>query len=171
MKKKLLIILSLVVVLISTTFVHANSIEREYSCGSAIIPCFVYKGTDAKTWINISNITNENVEVRVVLYKKDGTILKDDNDINSGQIIGSTEMINYSDQIEGASLKFTLSPHSTGTITTLNQNNEVINGYGKIQWSQESSTHHALIASGSMCSTFSDSWSRYGITINGGMPF
>lgn len=170
MKKKLLIVLSLVVVIISTTFVHATDLSSRYSTGNALIPYYYSHEIDSNhevMYFNISNITDKPVDVFLTLYKQDGTIITDDSIIMP--VLTESQVTNYSDQISDNTVKFTLDSHASVLLHIKNTNSTY--GYGKIQWSQEGSAEKALVVFGSAICSIDNNRSRFAVPVNGGLPF
>lgn len=170
MKKKVVIVLSVLVLVVSTTFVNAMDLAN-VSTGSAIIP-FYYcnEATSYSTWYQVSNITDKPVEVTIVLYKDNGVILKDDNNYNTGTIVAvpvvDLNVINYTEDVSGGTVKFSLNPHTQAHIGVLDKGGYQ-QGHGKISWSQQGSTQQALVVH---ASAYNGTNSEV-ISVNAGMPF
>ena len=140
-----------------------------YSTGKAVIP-YYSQYPELLTWISVSNITDNPIDVTVTLYKTDGTIFTDDNNIDTGLITG-IHLQNYSDQVTDATLTFTLNAHSTGWFKIMYSPTDN-NGYGIIKWSQNSNELHGVVANGGYYEHLSNGEiSRQALTINGGLPF
>lgn len=84
-----------------------------YSTGKAVIPAFYITAND-HTFYQVSNITDESIEVRVLLYNADGTVMFDDGCADTGVITATVECLNYIEPVSGATLTFTLDPHCCG---------------------------------------------------------
>ncbi len=142
-----------------------------YSTGKAVIPHF-FLTPIFNYYIDVSNITDNPIEVTLTLYDKDGSIIKDDNNVSAGQIKAYT-VLNYCDQNVDSTASFTLNPHCTGIIElALNPIGKY--GYGVIEWKQNGSIMKGLISCGYMYNYKNDSTTVQSISyfdINGGLPF
>lgn len=149
----------------SSTIVLANS----YSMGKAVIPSYEVAPTCA-THFYVSNITDFPINVIMTLYKEDGSLLTDDNNISKGVIVGSGQLLNYCDKNTDSTVTFTLNAHCTGEVSVMYPN-PLQRGYGVIQWNQDGNALQGLVAWGHMAFYKSSEESRAAIEINGGLPF
>ena len=177
MKRSLVVLTVLLSLFAGVAIVSANS-------GSAIIPHYVastnYYGLRHYTWYYVSNITNQNIDVEVIFYKNDGTIVSDiDNNPLEGTLRGYS-VSNYKDTLSDLSLSFTIGPHSNGRFCiTSSEHPDYTNlgGYGIITWKQDSKVATALVAHGMIFSDIKDSSTNLlgqslgTIPINNGLPF
>jgi hypothetical protein len=153
--KKLLTVLILVICLFCfSSLVFANS-------GSAIIPCYWTDGPTLQTFFFISNITSSEIHIKITLFKDDGTIL-------NGSTTGYGKIENFQNNLTDCSISFTLGPNKSGYFGI---NAAATNGYGIIQWDQNSSTIKGLVAHGEFNYYNGNLNSRFSIPINNGLPF
>ncbi len=118
MKKSLIVLTVLLSLFAGVATAATNS-------GSAVIPHYQTQmepeGFGYRTYITVSNITDKNINVEIVLYKINGTILTDtDNSPARGTIrmedISLAHITNYREDLSGVTLAFTLAPNSSGTL-------------------------------------------------------
>ena len=167
--KRLLVVLTVLLSLFAgVAIASANS-------GSAIIPLYAasnYAGYRYSTWVYLSNITDQDINVKVTLYKTNGTILTD----TVGEYINGHYLSNYNDKLTDASLSFTLGPNSFGKFS-INSNEHpntgTTAGYGIIKWEQDSKAVQGLVAHaiGYYVMTSNPVPSQLAIPINNGLPF
>lgn len=177
MKRSLIILTVLLSLFAGVAIVSANS-------GSAIIPH--YQASDEvaghrfSTWIHLSNITNQDLNIEVIFYKKDGTILTDtDNNPLGGSIHARDNIFNYYDNLTDASLSFTLGPNSStrfGVYDDGHPRDNNARGYGVIKWQQDSKAPCAIVAHGigyyaNVSSGKVLGQNLFAIPINNGLPF
>jgi len=181
MKKRFLIVSCALILVVSvfkfsdsasaTTIPTAtSSATAVYSTGTAIIPEYL-EGTGTRTSFNMSNITDNPIDVTIIFYNPDGTLVTDDNSPTTGRISFETDFIsNYSDQNTNSSLTFTLKAHCSLTFkvnpTTLKNK-----AYGLIQWKQLGSTQKGLVVHGSIITETTTSSDTVSVPVNGGLPF
>lgn len=138
-----------------------------YSSGKAFIPSF-YTSTNSAESYYVSNITDYPIEVIVTFYNNDGTIVTDDNNSGAGRIKAVLSTIeNYSEVTPDTSLTFTLAAHKT-VIFQLPNTTTTYFGYGTIEWKQNGTTIHGLIATkkqGTVAGYVTEE------LLNSGMPF
>ena len=178
MKRSLVVLTILLSLFAGVAIASANS-------GSAIIPhyqaSYETSGHVFTTWIHLSNITNQDVNIEVIFYKKDGSILTDtDNDPRGGSIEARDDIFNYYDNLTDASLSFTLGPNSSarfGVYDGGHPRDSISRGYGVIKWQQNNSkTPCAIVAHAiGYCSNISSGkvlgHNLFAIPINNGLPF
>ena len=177
MKKALVVLTVLLSLFAGVAIVSANS-------GSAIIP--LYQASDEPTghrymtWIHLSNITDKDINVEVILYRSDGTILTDtDNDPSSGPLQSRDNIRNYYDNLTDASLSFTIGPNSSGRFVIYDEEFPRYNtarGYGVIKWQQDSKAPCAIVAHGigyyaNVSAGKILGHNMFAIPINNGLPF
>jgi hypothetical protein len=147
--------------------------------GSAVIPWWNAwnDGTGAyiSNTLTIHNITENTISVKITLYQVDGTILYDNQSRTTGKVKGSTTCTNYVEPTTGASITFDLAAHKTENISIVGDtdlNNS--NGYGLIEWTQDSTVVHAVVATNLEVGKNAWGSSTSGmqtILINGGLAF
>ncbi len=143
--------------------------------GTAVIPHYQAAHTIGifETFINLSNITDQNINVKVILYNSDGTILTDtDNDPLGGTIKAYDNILNYLDNLTDASLSFTLGANSSCRFVVTG--NDSVRGYGVIKWEQDSKAVCGLVAHGIgfySGANYSSGRNMVAIPINNGLPF
>jgi|GEM_PF-5513069 hypothetical protein len=144
----------------------ASASASSYSTGKAVIPWY-YQGTGDLSYYSVSNVTDYPIHVTVTLFNLDGSLVTDDNSSSSGRIYGSSQLLNYSDQLQDSTLTFTLNPHCTGNFmmytSSISQS-----GYGTIQWRQDGSATQGLVVTGFEQFNYQ---ARSLIPVNNGMPF
>jgi len=130
--------------------------------GSAFIPNYYCSQLGEITCIFISNITNSDISVKVTLFKNDGTILT-----------GYTSCLgffnNFKNNLTDCSASFTLGPNKSGYLIIGIP--VASNGYGIIQWNQNSNNVKGLVAHGQYFFDSNGIRERYSIPINAGLPF
>lgn len=121
----------------------------------------------------ITNITSSTASIVVKFYGQDGTLIVDDNNGSTGNVLNYSSGVvsSYSEPGSVSTITFDLAGKSTAWIEVKDTANF---GYGKIAWTQPSSATQALLAYG----IFNDqnTWSNTpsamaNISINGGLPF
>ncbi len=178
MKRSLIVLTVLLSLFAGVAIVSANS-------GSAIIPHYVASTSYNKsirqyTCYYVSNITDQNIDVEVIFYKNDGTIVSDiDNNPLEGTLRGYS-VSNYKDTLSDLSLSFTIGPHSNGRFCIISSEHPDytnLGGYGIITWKQDSKVATGLVAYGMIFSDIKDSSTNLlgqslgTIPINNGLPF
>ena len=176
MKKALIVLTVLLSLFAGVATAATNS-------GTAVIP-FYHASIDPdgnvyQTNISLSNITDKNINVEVILYKKDGTILTDTDNNPYGGTIRGFDLLNYYDNFSDKTLSFTLGPNSSGRFDIYNLEPIEISGiygYGIIKWTQDSTAVNGLVASGIGYYQINDNivslgYSQLAIPINDGLPF
>ena len=159
--KKLL--LTIAICFIFTMGVAANS-------GSAVIPGY---NLEIQNWnmqgfvIYTSNITPEPIDVEIILYKLDGTILN-----NVASYVDVVNTINFDGSAPENTFQYTLDGKNTGIFSFSNWIlGQPVAGYGIIKWTQNSNAVQGLVA---RAHTYINVDKKYGlntIIINGGQPF
>ena len=140
-----------------------------YSKGKAIMSEF-YTDNITTSYIGLSNITDAPITVTVTLYDNDGSLIKDDNNINTGRVRGFY-LINYSDQATDATATFIINPHCTGFVA-LAPTTDAHYGYGVVQWEQNSNVLQGLVGVGNkVVNSGTNNPSQLYIPINNGLPF
>ncbi len=157
-----------------TIIAHANS-------GSAHIPpteCYFSSGDLFKrTSINVSNITDSNVEITITLYNHNGILVTDgDNNPSGGNLQAHFNYQNYTDNLTDSSLSLTIPANGAVQIWIHGgQGSQSILCSGKIEWTQQSKAAIALIASIENREFWRDSRrassGRNALQINNGQPF
>ena len=158
------ILLTIAICFIFTMGVAANS-------GSAIIPEFRYFRFSSQDYgstnIHISNITTELIDVEILLYKSDGTLLKE-----NSSFFAINNLLNFDCSSAKNTMQFSLDANQSGRFdfhpSSLGPEWET--GYGIIKWSQDSTAVLGLIARGIIYRYFN----TYGfseLSINQGQPF
>lgn len=146
-KESLLFCLALIISTFSTVSFAGS--------GSAVIPYWNSNGSiGLRGTVQISNTTNNDINVTVTFYGKDGTI----------QASGLT-YYNFTNSDSQ------LAAHSTGVIQLATPSDY---GYGVIEWSNETGDNDsiALVAHSSVITVNGSSWrADVAIPINGGLPF
>lgn len=150
--------------------------------GKAVIPSlkalYVRSGEYFRTLINVTNITDNKLSGTIKLYKRDGTLLYDDNRALGGDI-ESAGFFSYSEGTgSGAtSISFTINPRSTGSVYLTMKSSSMtrFEGYGVIDWENvEGDDVYGLVAHG-YCNYrivgTNSMENSYAIPINNGMPF
>lgn len=177
LKKSLVVLTVLLSLFAGVAMASANS-------GSAIIPLYQASldnwGHRYMTWVHLSNITNQELNIEVILYKSDGTILTDtDNDPFGGSIHSRDNLLNYYDNLTDASLSFTLGPNSSarfGVYDDGHPRDNIVRGYGVIKWQQNSKAPCAIVAHAigyyaNLSSGQILGHNMFAIPINNGLPF
>ncbi|MCG8515670.1 MAG: hypothetical protein MI740_16130 [Halanaerobiales bacterium] len=167
MKKALVVLTILLSLFAGVAIASANS-------GSAIIPhyqAYVNEQFRYYTWVYLSNITDQDINVEVILYKRDGTILFDTDNNISGYYLS-----NYNENLPNATLSFTLGPNSFGKFGISSYDHHDIAttaGYGIIKWEQDSKAVHGLVAQaiGFLVLKSNPVHPQLSIPINNGLPF
>ncbi|MCG8553304.1 MAG: hypothetical protein MI799_23105, partial [Desulfobacterales bacterium] len=123
----------------------------------------------------VSNISDSDATVTVILYDQDGNIFQDDGSDNTGFIWVDNHDGNYNDNFSGGTVTYTLSGHSTSGIYIRPDTTTSMQGYGVIKWSNSTENIVSLIAIGFdnyvHTNPTTKSRARYSIEINNGMPF
>lgn len=164
MKKSLIVVMTVVCLLSMATIASANS-------GSAVLPAYYFNGVDSTTYswtgIRISNITSSPINVKVTLYKQDGSLFSPITDY-----IATINVQNFISNLSDASCTFTLNGNATGIISIRKSPSPETFGYGKIEWNQDSNSIYGLIAFSSFAQFVNGQiTSRYSVEINSGKPF
>lgn len=157
----------------TTTIAASNNMGSGFSMGKAVLS-FHYYNHETYTAYYVSNITDKPVDVSIIFYNSDGTIKTDDNNQNDGYIKGNIESLNYSEQTPDTSATFSLAPHATTCLiiqNPLSTDEQEHYGNGVIKWSQESNNLQSLVVHSQVTSIVNNSWSRFAIDVNSGMPF
>lgn len=143
--------------------------------GAAIIPPYYGYldggGSFLGPYVNISNITNSTVTVKITLYKQDGTILYDASTNATQGYFGSRYTNNFTEANSDFTATFDIDANETVQVFWPNVGTTLDTvGYGKIEWTIASSKLPvALIAGGFVASTSGES--RYSFVVNNGLPF
>lgn len=144
-----------------------------YSTGKAVIPSFGSNKTMC-SFFYVSNITDKPINVTITLYNLDGSIIIDDNSPTTGRIalINGTPS-NYNEAQTDCSLTLTIDANCTNVIgLPYDNNNNLLLGYGVIQWTQSGRALQGLIVSGQkLYITTTGDNSRLNIDVNNGLPF
>lgn len=163
------IIIALTCMVIFTTSAFAAG-------GRAVIPHHNSMGSSgAICYYFLSNITSKTVSVTVTLYDKSGSIIKDDVNISTGTLRGSSsiDLLNYNDNPTNGSITFNLAANSTGYFYIVPPIN--VYGYGYIEWSQtdweQVVGYKEVVALVSNGFYYLTNESRFTIPINAGKPF
>lgn len=168
MKKTISLLTLVLCLLCAQTFTFAAS-------GKAVIPffdCFNVTGSATYSHFTVSNITESTINVKVTLYKADGTIIKDDNNSSAGLLRGTSTLANYNDNpSDNASITFTLEANKSGYFSLWAVPSQETFGYGTIEWTQDSKTIYGLVSFGNFVQSNTSGPSRFAIPINGGLPF
>jgi len=152
-----------VCLLISLLALISFSTMSYAASGSAIIPPYICKGTDIRTHLRVSNITDSIITVKVTLYDHSGVVMN-----NIGSNLNYDYIINLNTNTTNETFSFDLNSHSTGFFTVSGFNN-IEMGYGRIEWFSEEDVIHGLVANGEMVK---DSLgARALFQINQGQPF
>ncbi len=138
--------------------------------GSALIPHFTsYSSGSFESYFYLSNITNQEVEVSVTFFNNQGTLITDNNAINSGHI-RAYNVIDYVEPASGKTATFKIPPRGTATIRVMSSLNT--EGYGKIRWEQaDSERRRAMLAFGKFFRNAAGLEHSASITINNGRSF
>ncbi len=128
------------------------------------------------TDIKLSNISATPVQVKVSLYKQDGTLITDDGPATSGKIHSIYPGGSYTDNISDATVSFTLDPHKSTRIEwqAIDTPNASIIGYGVIEWSSAGADpQQPLLADGYIYERMAahDISMGHALVINQGLPF
>lgn len=163
MKKLLIGLVAMVCLLGVVGVAYGNS-------GSAVIPG-LYSSYTASTEYNvtvfrISNITNESIDVKIILYKQDGSLLS-----GSNYVYSQDNLNNYNGSLSDATVSFTLAPNAAGEIKFRQTTSNVIYGHGIIEWEQKSTAVYGLVVSGFIVSRTAQGYDRFLLPINNGLPF
>lgn len=161
--KKLLVVLLVIGCLMGlATGVYAKT-------GSAIIPHFQNGNDNYMGLFFITNITEQPINVKVTFYKTDGGLIVGDDNVRTTGITrcGGASVINYNENLEDATVSFTLGANATVWVYQVNSNI----GYGMIEWSQNSKATVGLISFGRNQWVYNGQWNFYSIPINNGLPF
>lgn len=164
--KKLIVSCLILVTLITSGASSVFATSSAY--GKGYISYWRDNKSSVTTGYSISNITDTPINVKVTLYKDDGTVFVDDGSSTSGSITNQGTGSNYNDQLSDATVSFTLDAHCSAYIVIHNLS-ETNSGYGTIEWTQDnSSVTTGLVAHGTF---YSSDNSRFDISINGSNPF
>lgn len=167
--KKILVCLLVMVCLLSLGILTYGA------SGSAVIPNYIVSnnpgGSINASYFYISNLTNDQVSIKVTFFKQDGSVLRDSSSgMGNGNVRGN-DLLNYNETDTSTSASFTLGANQSGSIFLLDLYPGTY-GYGFIEWEQDSKTAHALIADGFRTYQYpSGAYSRYSVPINNGLPF
>ncbi len=171
--KKLLIVVTSIYFIFSAASAHAAS-------GKAFIPHYesVYATTEVITEFFLSNLTGSPIDVTIKFFKKDNAsgspnVLTDSDNSPTAGVIRNENSTNYTETTSGYSATFTIEPYETSREFLITDSaNSVIQGYGVIEWKQDSVVPVGLIAHGKTRYWSSTTgYSHYSIPINGGTPF
>ncbi|WDE07109.1 hypothetical protein SG34_009565 [Thalassomonas viridans] len=150
------------------SFIFSGSVLA--ASGSAVIPNFVTDGTGFYTYIYLSNITEKDVNVEVDLYAQNGTIITDNNVINTGVIsMYPTDLSDYTENAEGNTAVFTIPAHKSYALIVKKPAYDA--GHGFIRWKQDSTRRQALVAHARVYRGQTSRENVYAVPINNGMPF
>lgn len=146
------------------------SFSAQAAQGRAAIPNFVVDSSGFWTYLYLSNITGNDLEVEVDLYNMDGTMMQDNNSATSGKVTMSPQtLINSYSENNGNTASFVIGPHQTISINlapgTFNQ------GHGFIRWKQDGTRRKAMLAQGRVYRGQSSREFAWSIPINGGKTF
>lgn len=149
----------------------SNSVET--ATGKAILNEVACDASNC-TYFTSSNITDSPINVKVTIYKHDGTLLTDDGSSSSGIIRiadAASVMQNYSDNNNDSTLTYTLPAHTTGTIVITNA--ITFRGYGVVQWSQSNSSAVVAMVAEANVQVWAPGTAvdRYYVPVNGGNAF
>jgi hypothetical protein len=137
--------------------------------GNAVIPHFLASdgSSPSDSSIYISNISSEDVHVKVFFYNEDATVITDDNKLREGDITGWPLAIpNYLEPTSGHSVEFTI---GAGKMVTIAIRGAYKAGHGTLEWTQDSNRRKVLVAHGKVQRHSVDQ--GYSIQINAGQPF
>ena len=140
--------------------------------GSAIIPEFRYCRRGAENYrsshFHISNITTELIDVEILLYKSDGTLMKE-----NASFFDIDNLLNFDCSSAKNTMQFSLDANQSGTFSFLPSSlgPEIEFGHGIIKWSQDSIVVLGLIARGNAYLRYNKTYAYSEITINNGQPF
>ncbi len=137
--------------------------------GSAVINHYWSTTGGAYSHLNVSNITDSTISVKITLYLLDGTILYDSStNQSSGYVkIDAGTILNYTEGDNTKTVSFDLAANQTCRFVV---SGFTAYGYGIIEWTQNSKETKGLVASSTLVNTGSGI-SISVIPINNGLPF
>ena len=119
------------------------------------------------THFHFSNITTGLIDVEILLYKSDGTLMKENT-----SFFDTNNLLNFDCSSAENTLQFSLDANQSGKFnfspSSLSPGWEF--GYGIIKWSQDSNAVLGLIARGTIYRYF-NTYAYREISINQGQPF
>lgn len=172
MKKKVVCFIAIICLLLSLFSVPAFASSYQTAHGSAFAN-FCQCTTINTTWIYLSNITDDPVDVTITFYNNDGTLITDDGSASTGLLkcsSGGAIISNYSDNNSDSSITFTMDGHNTCNLS-FGDSSTSKSGYGVIQWTQENSSVSTALVGSSVWIRSDSLYARTALLINGGMPF
>ena len=158
------ILITIAICFIFTMGVAANS-------GSAVIPGFHIDKTSVyfiTTAYYISNITPDPIDVELIIYKSDGTIMND-----ASNYVYVYNALNFDDTSVENTFHFSLAGNQTCGMSFNHNlyNGQYEIGYGIIKWTQNSNVVHGLVARGHTYYKHNSMCGYSSLTINEGQPF
>lgn len=144
--------------------------------GSAFIPpvsCgWVSSSNFVVPYIYAVNLTKEQIDVKIYLYKDSGALIKDtDNNPSAGSLQAENVVSGtYSDNLSDISLSYSIAPGAISFFSVRNVGSKGV--YGKIVWTQNNGLGPALLAYGTDNAYTDGQYYNTGtIVVNSGMPF
>ncbi len=168
---------------IGCALLMASSATTYAASGSAAIPHFLGGPGNPNVAVDVyvtvlyfSNVTDDPITVKIKLFKHDGTLMTDDGSPTTGQFT-SWQYNTYNDNVAGTSVSLTIQPHNTA-LFAVNPSADIAQGYGVVEWEQDSDAIAGLVAHGRFYrhflghnGTHNLNEMGYSIPINSGMPF
>jgi hypothetical protein len=148
------------------------------SVGKAIVPHLSYGYTSGLyrgyTAIYASNITGEPVTVSFTFYTSSGALIQDGDDAaTTGALKAYGSFTGYDESPStGESVTLVLGANQTAEVRIYdNVAASYLDGYGRIEWKQNSDRAVALVSHAKFWYNHNNQWSMTAIPVHGGLPF